>query len=125
MKKLVAVLNGESQVEYDRSRVLGEKQEQYLAIMDTKMADGITHGAGNIFAPDLQQKAQFVANQLIQAIKAGNEQLAAATLSWLATRLPDLQQVSAEEKDGEVTIRLIYDKSYVKAQPLNFVKLNS
>ncbi len=125
MKKLVAVLNGESQVEYDRTRPLGEKQEQYLAIMDAKMADGIPQGAGNIFAPDLQQKAQFVANQMVQAIKSGNEQLAAATLSWLATRLPDLQQVSADEKEGEITIRFIYDKSYVKAQPINFVKLNS
>lgn len=124
MKKLVAVLNGESQVEFERGKPLAERQHEYLAIMDRKMADGIPHGAGNIFAPDLQQKAQFVANQLIQAIKAGNEQLAAATLSWLATRLPDLQQVSAEEKGGEIAIRLIYDKSYVKAQPINFVKLN-
>ena len=125
MNKLVAVLNGESQVEYERGKPLADRQQEYLAIMDRRMDEGIPHGAGNIFSPDMQQKAQFVANQLIDAIQAGNEQLAAATLSWLATRLPDLQQVAADEKDGEVTIRLIYDKPYVKAQPLNFVKLNS
>lgn len=125
MTKLVAVLNGESQVEYERDKALTEHQQRYLTMMDQKMDEGIPQGAGNIFAPDLQQKAQFVANQLVDAIKSNNEQLAAATLSWLATRLPDLQQVTADEKAGELTIRLIYDKAYIKAQPLNFVKLNS
>jgi hypothetical protein len=125
MTKLVAVLNGESQVEYERDKALTEHQQRYLTMMDQKMDEGIPQGAGNIFSPDLQQKAQFVANQLMDAIKSNNEQLAAATLSWLATRLPDLQQVTADEKAGELTIRLIYDKAYIKAQPLNFVKLNS
>ncbi|TNF35420.1 MAG: hypothetical protein EP315_05870 [Gammaproteobacteria bacterium] len=127
MKKLVVVMNDESQVEYDRSRELPEQQMRYLTIMDQKMDEGIPHGAGHLFAPDLQQKAQFVANQLVSAIRAGNEQLAAATLSWLATRLPDLQQVVAEEQDGETTIKFIYDKPYIKAQTVQFkpMKLNS
>jgi hypothetical protein len=125
MKKLVAVLNGESQVEYERGRFLSEHQQRYLTMMDQKMDEGIPQGAGNIFSPNLEQKAQFVANQLMDAIKSGNEQLAAATLSWLATRLPDLQQISADEKDGQVTISLINDKPYIKAHPINFMKLNS
>ena len=58
----------------------------------------------------------------IHAIKSDNEQLAAATLAYLAIRLPDLQQVVAEEKDGETHIKLIYDQEYVKAQPVQFVK---
>ena len=125
MKKLVAVLNGESQVEYERGKSLTEHQQRYLDIMNKKMDEGIPQGAGNIFSPDLEQKARFIANQLMDAIKAGNEQLAAATMSWLATRLPDLQQVSAEEKEGQVTISLINDKPYIKAHPINFIKLNS
>lgn len=126
MKRLVASLNGESQVEFDRNQELGERQQAYLKIMDEKMQEGIPHGAGHMFAPDMQQKTQFVASQLVDAIKAGNEQLTAATLSWLATRLPDLQQVAAEEnKDGQIAISLIYDKAYVKAQPIKFIKLNS
>jgi hypothetical protein len=125
MKKLVAVLNGESQVEYERGKSLSEHQQRYLTRMDQKMDEGIPQGAGAIFSPNLEQKAQFVANQLIDAIKSGNEQLAAATLSWLATRIPDLQQVAAEEKDGQITISLINDKPYIKAHPINFMKLNS
>ena len=122
MKKLVVVMQGESQVEYDRTRQLPEKQLQYLDMMDAKMDEGIPHGAGHIFAPDMQQKAQFVANQLINAIKPDNEQLAAATLAYLAVRLPDLQQVVATEQDGETTIKLIYDQEYVKAEPVQFIK---
>jgi hypothetical protein len=122
MKNLVAVLQGESQVEYDRSRPLPEQQLKYLDMMDEKMDQGIPQGAGHIFAPDLKQKAQFVANQLIQAIKSDNEQLAAATLSYLANRLPDLLQVVAEENDGETTIKLVYDREYVAAQPVQFIK---
>ena len=125
MKKLVAVLNGESQVEFERSKPLADRQLEYLAVMDKQLDDGIPQGAGMLFSPTMEQKIQFVANQLITAIKAENEQLAAATLSWLATRLPDLQQVAADEKNGEITIRLIYDKPYVKAVPIHFMKLNS
>ncbi len=125
MKKLVAVLNGESQVEFERNKSLADRQLEYLAVMDKQLDDGIPQGAGMLFSPTMEQKIQFVANQLITAIKAENEQLAAATLSWLATRLPDLQQVAADEKNGEITIRLIYDKPYVKAEPIHFMKLNS
>lgn len=122
MKKLVAVLEGESQVEYDRTRSLPEQQLKYLDKMDEKMDEGIPQGAGHIFAPDIQQKAQFVANQLIHAIRTEDEQLAAATLAYLANRLPDLLQVVAEEKDGETTIKLIYDREYAPAQPVQFIK---
>ncbi len=122
MKKLVAVLHGEAQVEYDRSMPLPEPQLEYLDMMDIKMDQGIPHGAGHIFTPDLKQKARFVAEQLIQAIKSDNEPLAAATLSYLANRLPDLLQVVAEEQDGETRIRLVYDEEYVASQPLQFVK---
>ena len=122
MKKLVAVLHGESQVEFDRTQQLPDHQLKYLDIMDAKMDEGIPHGAGHIFAPDTQQKAQFVANQLINAIKTENEQLAAATLAYLALRLPDLQQVVAEENNGETTIKLVYDREYAPAQPMQFIK---
>ena len=48
MKKLVAVVHGESQVEYDRSRQLPEKQLEYLEddlnswMGETEQTDDIT-----------------------------------------------------------------------------------
>lgn len=122
MSILVAVVNGESQIEYDRSKPLPEHQLAYLDKMDEKMELGIPSGQGNIFAPDLEQKAQFVASQLIMAISTENEQLIVASMAYLANRLPDLKQVKGEEKDGQTHISLIYDKEYVEPQAINFVK---
>lgn len=122
MSVLVAVINGESKIEYDRSKSLPENQVAYLDMMDEKMELGIPSGQGNIFAPDLQQRAQFVASQLMMAISTDNEQLIAASMAYLASRLPDLKQVSAEEKDGQTHISLIYDREYAAPQAINFVK---
>ncbi len=123
MSILVAVVNGDSEVEYDRSRTLPEQQRAYLDKMDQKMDLGIPGSqGGNIFAPDQEQKAQFVANQLMMAIESENEQLIVASMAYLALRLPQLKQVSAKEKDGEQQITLIYDKDYTPPQVVNFVK---
>lgn len=56
------------------------------------------------------------------AIKSDNEQLIAAAMAYLASRLPDLQQVSAEDKDGEVAIKLIYDQAHVSEEPVQFIR---
>lgn len=56
MKNLVAVINGEAKIEYDRSKALPANQQEYLDKMDQKMDEGIPHGAGHLFAPDAQQK---------------------------------------------------------------------
>jgi hypothetical protein len=122
MNKLIAVVNGESTVEYDRARELPEQQKIYLDKMDEKMDQGIPHGQGNMFSPQMEHKAQFVANQLISAIADNNEQLIAATMAYLAVRLPDLQQITADEKEGETTIKLVYDKAYTKEQTVEFVR---
>ena len=122
MNKLVAVINGESTVEYDRARDLPEQQKIYLDKMDEKMDQGIPLGQGNMFSPQMEHKAQFVANQLVSAIADNNEQLIAATMAYLAVRLPELQQVTADEKEGETTIKLVYDKTYAKEQTVQFVR---
>lgn len=122
MSVLVAVVNGEPIVEYDRSVVLPENQQQYLEIMDSKMDQGIPLGQGNVFAPDQEQKSQFVASQLFMAIESENDQLIAASMAYLATRLPELKQVSTKEKEGEQQISFIYDREFTPPQPINFIK---
>jgi len=125
MNKLVISINGEAQFEFDRSKALPERQIEYLDKMDQQMDGGIPEGPGHIFSPDQQQRAQFVANQLVGAIKGNNEQLIAATMAYLAIRMPDLLQVTAEEKDGQTTIKLIHDQAYAKSETLNFIKPES
>ena len=122
MSVLVAVVNGDPVVEYDRSVELPDNQIDYLQKMDHKMDQGIPLGQGNVFAPDLEQKSQFVASQLFMALESDNEQLIAASMAYLATRLPELKQVSSKEKDGEQQISLIYDREFTPPQAINFVK---
>jgi len=122
MSILVAVVNGESEIEYDRSKPLAEQQLSYLQKMDEKMDMGIPSGQGNIFAPDQEQKAQFVADQLMLAIKTDDEQLISASMAYLATRLPELKQVASKEKDGQQQITLVYDRDYSAPQEVKFVK---
>lgn len=122
MSILVAVVNGDSEIEYDRSKPLAEQQSSYLEKMDEKMDMGIPSGQGNVFAPNQEQKAQFVADQLMLAIKMDDEQLISASMAYLATRLPELRQVASKEKNGQQQITLVYDRDYSAPQEIKFVK---
>ena len=83
---MVVLLNGEALFEYDRTRPLAEKQQQYLDRMDRQMDEGITLGNEAIAKPDQQQRAQFVAFTLLTAIEQDNEAVIAAMNSYLAVR---------------------------------------
>ena len=68
-ESMVVLLNGEALIEYDRTKELPEKQRQYLDRMDRQMDEGIILGNENIESPDQQQRAQFVAFTLVNAIQ--------------------------------------------------------
>ena len=122
MSILVAVVDGDSVIEYDRSKVLPEHQLTYLDKMDEKMDMGIPSEQGNIFAPNQDQKAQFVATQLFTAIESENDQLIAASMAYLSLRLPELKQITLSKEDDGKLITLVYDKEYAPPQVVNFVK---
>ena len=122
MSILVAVVEGEPVIEYDRQKALPTQQVKYLDRMDEKMDMGLPSGQGHIFAPDAGQKAQFVASQLMLAIETDDDQLIAASMAYLAIRLPDLKQVSLTKKEGESHISLIYDQEYAPEQKVSFVR---
>lgn len=125
MSDLMAVLlNGIAQIEYNRESPLPDHQGAYLDRMDRKMDAGIEVDGRLIDNPDTLQRAQFVAANLAHAIKTNNEELAAATSTYLAVRLQDLQQVKIHEQDGEISIDLVFDEAYVKQYPIQFGKLH-
>ena len=111
--QLVILLNGESQLQYDRSKPLLDRQREFLNKMDVELQRGITINNENISHPDVEQRAQFVALNLIQAIQNSDEQQAAAMCAYLAVFLPDLKQVKAEQQSDGVLIDLVFDKDYV------------
>ena len=125
MSNMMAVfLDGIAQLEYNRDQLLPDHQAAYLDKMDSKMNEGIVVGSEKVKNPDLNQRAQFAAANLLHALNTDDESMAAAMCSYLAIRLPDLKQVRFEAQDGEVTIELIYDEEYRKQVAVDFSGLH-
>lgn len=125
MSNMMAVfLDGIAQLEYNRDQLLPDHQAAYLDKMDSKMNEGIVVGSEKVKNPDLNQRAQFAAANLLHALNSDDESMAAAMCSYLAIRLPDLKQVRFEAQDGEVTIELIYDEEYRKQVAVDFSGLH-
>lgn len=125
MSKLLAVLlNGIAQLEYDRDKPLPSYQAAYLDKMDTKMDAGILAGEETIQNPDLNQRARFIAANLVSAMKSNDEEMTAALCTWLANRVPDLTQVKIDEDGDRVSIDLVFDEEYGRQAAVSFSKLN-
>lgn len=119
---MVVLFNGEALFEYDRSKSLPEQQLRYLDQMDEKMNAGITLGDEVIVNPDQQQRAQFVAFNLVTAIQQDNEGVIAAMNSYLAMRYPDLKQVKADmdAESRKVMFDLIFDQEHKNQVKVSF-----
>lgn len=99
--------NGTEVLQYDRSKPLPILQQNYLSRMDRKMDDGINLHGEWIAAPESMQRAQFVAQSMAQALQQGAEQRAAAMLTYLAQRLPELRAVRIDLQDEQLTAELV------------------
>ena len=118
------LLNGIAQLEYDRDKLLPEHQLAYLDRMDAKMDGGILIGNETVQYPDLNQRTQFAAANLVHALQTADEAMAAAMCSYLAIRLPDLKQVRIEDADGNVTVEFVFDETYRKQVVVDFKPLH-
>lgn len=122
MNNIFAVLlNNVPQLEYDRTKPLPERQYQFLENMDQELNQQIVIGEQLIQKPNMEEKAQFVAINLVNALKTSNEGLAAAMCSYLALRVPDLKQVKVnEDQEGKVLIDMVYDEDYIRQFNVEF-----
>ncbi|HUT40314.1 MAG TPA: hypothetical protein VM011_03160 [Gammaproteobacteria bacterium] len=118
------LLNGIAQLEYDRDKLLPEHQLAYLDRMDAKMDSGILIGNETVHNPDLNQRTQFAAANLVHALQTADEATAAAMCSYLAIRLPDLKQVRIEDDNDNVTVEFVFDESYRKQVVVDFKPLH-
>ena len=121
---MAVFLNGIAELEYNREQLLPDHQAAYLDKMDGKMDEGIVVGDAMIKNPDLNQRTQFAAANLLHALKTDNEPMAAAMCSYLAIRMPELKQVRIEDRDGEVSIELVFDREYRKQVAVDFTGLH-
>ena len=118
---LVVLVNGESRLEYDRSKKLSERQRVYLDRMDRQMDAGIRLGVDWIEQPEPAQRASFVAAQLVDALQRDDEGLIAACCTYLADRLPELKQIKARLLAAGFSVELVFDKAYAKEVTLDFI----
>lgn len=119
---LVVVLDGVSQLEYRRGAALSAQQLRYLDKLDQDMDSGIMLGGRRIEAPNALQRAQCIAQQLLVAVQAGNEAIAAASCAYLAHRIPDLKQVRANLRAGILSFDLVFDRPYQPEAKVEFFK---
>ncbi len=109
MNKLSIIFNGTPELEYDRSKPLEDHHLLYLDKMDEKMSQGISIGEEQIDNPDDTQRSQFVAANLAHAIKSNQEDAMASLCAYLAKRMPDVQQISINERSDGIEIDFNYE----------------
>lgn len=104
MKKLTIFVNEQAVYDYDRGNSIGEQQLAFLDKMDSDMKKGIKVKGELIAQPDSQQRAIFVAMNLLKALQQDNDAAISASCAYLVTRNPALIEVHAN--DGEKTINI-------------------
>jgi len=124
-KLLIVQVNDSPALEYDRTKSLSNSQQQSLTLMEEKLNKGIVLGDSQIENPSVEQRIEFVAANLIAAVLTDEEVVAAASCAYIANALPDLKQIKALEKNGEVSIELIFDREYQPEEKLNFIPVEN
>ena len=114
------IINGTPELEYDRSKPLSERQHQFLEKMDQELNTQIVIGDKVIQNPGVEEKAQFVAINLVEALKASNDSVASAMCSYLAIRVPRLKQLKVNEDNGQLLIDLVFDEDYTRQVNVEF-----
>jgi len=125
-KLLMVVMNGGAAIKYTRGQTVPEHQRQYIDNMDKRMDVGIDLSGEFINNPNVLQRTQFVASLMINALSEDNDTLASAMCTYIAERMPDLDQVKAAYKEESgLSIELVFDRSYAKSQQEQVITFNA
>jgi hypothetical protein len=112
MSILAVIVNDQLTLQYDRDKDLPPQQLQYLQRLDAKFDQGIELQGERLSNPDIQQRAKFMSLSLMEGIMYQEENKTAASMAWLATRLPDLKQLVAIVDESGTQFELIFDREY-------------
>lgn len=122
--KVGFLLDGQEVLTYDRSQALPEKQREYLDILDKQMDEGFVLADQKIDRPNLQQKTQFIAFNLVHALSKEDDNSAIIMFTYLVNRLPDLKQAKAKVKDSDtgqqVGVEFVFDEIKSAGQKIEF-----
>ncbi len=123
-EKVAFLLEGQEVLTYDRSQVLPDKQREYLDLIDTQMDEGFVLSDQKIDHPNLQQKTQFVALNLVAALTKDEDQTAIIMFTYLVNRMPELKQAKAKTKETDsgqqVGVEFVFDEVKPDGQKIEF-----
>ncbi len=122
--KVGFLLEGQEVLTYDRSQVLPDKQREYLDIIDAQMNEGFVLSEQKVENPNLQQKTQFVALNLVQALLKEDDNTAIIMFTYLVNRMPELKQAKAKTKTSEsgdqIGVEFVFDELKAEGQKIEF-----
>lgn len=110
MNKLAVLVNDEIVYECYRDLTFEEQQLAFLDKMDVDMESGIKIHGELVADPDSQQRATFIAMNLIKALQQDNESAISASCAYLINRFPGLIEVHAKDHADTVKIELIEEE---------------
>jgi len=115
---LHVLLNDKAVLEFDRNKTIPEEHLQYLDNMDSRMDEGVQLGEEFVKSLNPLQKAQFVANSMLNGLINEDFNQAIAMCTYLGDRIPNLKQVICKGQDDEsgIQIEFIYDQDFQQAQ---------
>ncbi|MCK5648752.1 MAG: hypothetical protein KAI22_07715 [Gammaproteobacteria bacterium] len=124
--KVGFLLDGQEVLTYDRSQVLPDKQREYLDIIDARMNEGFVLSDQQVDKPNLQQKTQFVALNLVQSLLKEDDKTAIIMFTYLVNRMPELKQAKAKSKTSEsglqqVGVEFVFDEVKTDGQKIEFL----
>ena len=123
--KVGFLLEGQEVLTYDRSEVLPDNQREYLDIIDAHMDEGFVLSDKKIEHPNLQQKTQFVALNLVDALSKNDDKTAIIMFTYLVDRMPELKQAKAKSKTSDsgkqIGVEFVFDEVKSDGQKIEFL----
>ncbi|MGD8783479.1 MAG: hypothetical protein PVF28_00935 [Thioalkalispiraceae bacterium] len=110
MKKLTVFVNDQSVFDYATETELSMEKLAFLDKMDSDMDRGIKIHGELIARPDSQQRAMFVAMNLIKALQQDKQAIISASCAYLANRQPGLIEIHANDNGDKLDINFVEEQ---------------
>ena len=122
--KVGFLLDGQEVLTYDRTRALPDKQREYLNILDDQLEEGFILSDQQIDKPNLQQKTQFIALNLVNALTKEDDNTAIIMFTYLVNRMPELKQAKAKIKESDsgrqIGVEFVFDEVKSEGKKIEF-----
>lgn len=104
---LKIIFNDVMVLEYDKNTRLPGKRRRFLDMMDRDMNEGIIIGGDLIEYPNQNQRAKYVAMNLVDGFIKKDDTLVSITCAYLGHRVPGLQEIRVQEAGDDISMELI------------------